>query len=263
MAAVLETVLHARREANSAFARAVLASIAIHALIILLLPGLLDTARPPQKESGPIVARLAQMQSVPVPAPAPEEQPVRGTQTARQPPPQPLLQPAQNRHLAGGGQPAPEAPPASPVPSGPSMVLPAVEKAQNAPPPERAIAAARVESTPIAPPAAGPAANAADPGTLGQYRIAIISAARRFKTYPRIAMDNGWEGRAEVRMVIDANGTLAAISIRIGSGFEALDQQALEMIRKAKPLAPIPSVLRGKGFTLDIPVLFSLKEETG
>ena len=64
-------------------------------------------------------------------------------------------------------------------------------------------------------------------------------------------------------MVIGTDGTIASISIKTGSGFEVLDQQALEMIRKAKPLAPIPAQLRGKGFTVDVPVVFSLREETG
>ena len=74
-------------------------------------------------------------------------------------------------------------------------------------------------------------------------------------------MDNNWEGKAEVRLVIGADGNIASISIKTPSGFEVLDQQALDMIRRAKPQAPIPAALRGKGFTIDVPVVFSLKEE--
>jgi protein TonB len=114
------------------------------------------------------------------------------------------------------------------------------------------------------PTAPAPAASeASDPATLGQYRIALITAAKRYKRYPRVAIDNNWEGQTDIRMVIGADGGIASMSIRKPSGYEVLDQQALEMIRKAKPLAPIPASLRGKGFTVDIPVLFSLKEETG
>jgi len=102
-----------------------------------------------------------------------------------------------------------------------------------------------------------------DAATVGQYRIAIIAAARRYKRYPRIAMDNNWEGRAEVRLVIGADGNVASVGIKASSGFEALDQQALEMIRRAKAQAPVPAALRGKGFTLDVPVVFSLREEGG
>ena len=59
-----------------------------------------------------------------------------------------------------------------------------------------------------------------------------MSAARRYKRYPRIAMDNNWEGKVEVRMVVGANGMISSITIRSGTGHEVLDQQALDMIRK-------------------------------
>lgn len=106
-------------------------------------------------------------------------------------------------------------------------------------------------------------AEAIDSASLGQYRSALIAAARPYRKYPRVAVENNWEGRAEVRLTIDSNGSIGSISIRTRSGYEVLDAQALEMIRKAKPMAPMPQGLRGKGFTLDLPILFSLKEETG
>ena len=39
-----------------------------------------------------------------------------------------------------------------------------------------------------------------------------------------------------------------------------LDQQALEMIEKAKAMAQIPASLQGREFIVDIPVIFSLRE---
>lgn len=101
----------------------------------------------------------------------------------------------------------------------------------------------------------------ADAGTLRAYRLAIITNARRYKVYPRVAMDNNWEGKVEVRMVIGANGMIASLSIKTGTGHEILDKAALGMIRKAKPLTPIPAALRGKEFTVDVPVIFSLKDD--
>lgn len=121
---------------------------------------------------------------------------------------------------------------------------------------------AKAEPAPAAPVvSAPPASEAADAATIGQYRISVIAAARRYKRYPRIAMDNNWEGKVEVRLVIGTDGEVTSISIKTPSGFEVLDQQALDMIRRAKPQAPIPAALRGKGFTIDVPVVFSLKEE--
>jgi len=108
-----------------------------------------------------------------------------------------------------------------------------------------------------------PAAETPDAGTLEQYRLALISAAKRFKQYPRIAVDNNWQGKVEVRIVIDASGTIATLSVRSSAGHPLLDRQALEMIERAKEMADIPPALRGKEFTVDIPVEFSLREAGG
>jgi protein TonB len=105
-----------------------------------------------------------------------------------------------------------------------------------------------------------PAAEAPDAGTLAQYRLALISAAKRFKRYPRVALDNNWQGRVEIRIVVDTTGAISALSVRSGAGHAPLDQQALEMIGRAKEIALIPPALRGKEFSVDIPVVFSLRE---
>ena len=73
-------------------------------------------------------------------------------------------------------------------------------------------------------------------------------------------MDNNWEGTAQIRLVIGANGFISSLVVLKGSGHEVLDQEALQWIRKAKPLAPIPAALRGREFTVDIPVIFNLKD---
>lgn len=148
----------------------------------------------------------------------------------------------------------------SPAPVSAAVTLPAQPVTQGTTPATVA-KAVPVEASGARVPA--PAAETLDTASLGQYRSALIAAARRYRKYPRIAVENGWEGRAEVRLAIDSDGSIASISIRTRSGYEVLDEQALEMIRKAKPMAPVPHGLRGKGFTLDLPILFSLKEETG
>ena len=237
---------------------AVAVSLAAHALILFVFPGLLDQSRAQRLSPGPIVARLAQPQPAAEPAP---ELVRRKVEEA----PRPAAKPA----------PAPSAPTLLAVPT-PSAALPTVQAPAVAP---RAAEPATAAPSPAASPgpsakpdqapgqagpvaaAPPPAGEASDAATIGQYRITVIAAARRYKRYPRIAMDNNWEGKAEVRLVIGADGNIASISIKTPSGFEVLDQQALDMIRRAKPQAPIPAALRGKGFTIDVPVVFSLKEE--
>ena len=54
---------------------------------------------------------------------------------------------------------------------------------------------------------------------------------------------------------------ISGISIKTSTGHEILDQSALDTLRKAKPLVPIPAALRGREFGLDVNFIFNLKDE--
>ena len=91
----------------------------------------------------------------------------------------------------------------------------------------------------------------------------IIDLARRYKKYPRVAQDNNWVGTSEVRLVIGPDGAITSLAVKTSAGYAALDQEALAMIRTAKSKATIPPALRGKTLTLEIPVIFNLRDEGG
>lgn len=271
MAAVLHAGPATRissREARSTVWIAIAASVAIHGLVLFIAPGFRDKARTAPAEAPPLVAHLVPVRPAPSPPPAIEPAP----RVEAQPRPKPVPTPAPKPPAPQPQTVAPSVvsqivvPPVPPSPPAPPAEAPrTVEPVQAASPPTSPVAAPKAVTVAPAPPASAskPAVDATEAATLGQYRIAIITAARRYKRYPRIAIDNNWEGTAEVRMVIDASGAIASISVKTRSGYETLDQQALEMIRKAKPLTPIPASLRGKGFSIEIPVVFSLKDDAG
>ncbi|MGB5081139.1 MAG: TonB family protein [Burkholderiales bacterium] len=102
-------------------------------------------------------------------------------------------------------------------------------------------------------------ANGPDAGLLEKYRLALIDAARRYRRYPLQAVDRGWQGRVEIRLVIDANGTIRNATIKTSSRYAVLDDQALDMVKKGKSLARIPPALSGREFTVDVPVIFELQ----
>ncbi|HZQ74243.1 MAG TPA: energy transducer TonB [Burkholderiales bacterium] len=239
---------------NRAFHYAVLCSIILHGLLLLALPGLRESSRREDAHLGPLVARLAPTPRVAPAPPKAEPQP-----RAEEPPAQPVAKPSP------APKPAPIArPQKAPAKSAPPPVSPPAPQAaqpppQAAPAPAPPAAIAKAEPSPAATAPAAPP-EAADAGTLAQYRLELISVAKRYKRYPRVAMDNNWEGTAEIRMVVGANGMIASLVVRKGTGHDILDQEALQWIRKAKPLAPIPASLRGKEFVVDIPVIFNLKE---
>lgn len=76
--------------------------------------------------------------------------------------------------------------------------------------------------------------------------------------YPAQARERGWEGRVEVRLVIGTSGTIKSAVIKSSSRYQILDDQALDMVRKSQRRLEIPPALRGREFSVDIPVTFEL-----
>lgn len=72
-------------------------------------------------------------------------------------------------------------------------------------------------------------------------------------SYPRIARKMGWQGRVLISFVICRDGSVKDIRIVESSGFNALDKNAVEVIRKVAPF-PRPPV----SAELIIPVIYKL-----
>jgi len=158
---------------------------------------------------------------------------------------------------------APESPQsaaATPLPNTATQAGPASAAPAPAPPVLQRIDAPPATGAPTNTPAAGVSADEA--GLIGRYRQDVIVAAGRYKTNPRIpGMRDIKETTSIVRMVIGINGLISAISIVKSGGHEVLDRNAIDMVRKAKPLAQVPQGLKGKEFSIDVPVIYQFKEE--
>jgi len=206
-------------------------SLAVHLLVLFgagfsrQLPATGEAAAPPLQ----IVVRTERPQAAP-PAAAP---PVR---EVRRPPARPVTPVSPH--------PAPSAPP---VPAEPLAVAP-----------PSAAAEARVSGV----------VAAAEPATAGggvsadglrQYRIDLAGAARRFRVYPAVARSRGWEGVVEVMVSIVPGGEPSVRLVR-SSGHAVLDEQALLMLSRAVSQTPLPDSLRGRSFTVPLPIRFSLEE---
>lgn len=253
---------------NRAFNYAVLASIALHGLLLFAFSAHNDQAKRAALP-GPIVARLAQPPPA-LPVPPPRE-PVK-PEALQTPPPKPVAAPKPAPAPKPVAKPAPKPQPrAKTEPPAPVAPAPVTEAVPAAPPVPMAPPAPAAPAAPPAPPViartepapapASPTVEAVDAGSLAQYRLQVISAARKYKRYPRVAMDNNWEGDVVVRMVVGANGMISTLSIKTSSGHEILDKQALDMFRKAKPLVLIPAALRGKEFTIELRAIYNLKDQ--
>jgi protein TonB len=143
---------------------------------------------------------------------------------------------------------------------------PITPTAPPAPPPPQVIAAAPskdAEPTFVAPPAPEPEKPKTPPpdidAALGNYGSLLAREFAKYKQYPRIAQMRGWQGIVKIKLEIDASGTVASSTVVTSSNFESLDNQALEMVKKATPLPLPPEALRHKPFTITVPVVFRLE----
>ena len=92
-----------------------------------------------------------------------------------------------------------------------------------------------------------------------QYGSTLGRAIAKHKSYPKIAQMRGWQGEVLLDLKLDGNGNVQAASIKESSGHESLDNQALEMVRKASPFPAPPEALRGRSFNITVPVSFKLE----
>jgi protein TonB len=211
-------------------------SITLHGLAVFSLPGLRPAER--ADDSRVLTALFASRSETAAVTPVPVPAKPRERQEAE--PPSPL----QKRV-----DPTPAATPMAMAPTPTQAPQPALPSE---------VASIPSPSVPIEAPAKVPA-EALDSSLFDAYRLALIDAAKRYKRYPVQAMERGWEGRVEVRVVVDANGTIKSALVKNSSRYQILDDQALDMVRRAfNALAQVRPAPRGSEFTVDVPVIFEL-----
>ncbi len=109
------------------------------------------------------------------------------------------------------------------------------------------------------PPANPDADDEVDKDTLGEFANAMREKASTLGSYPAIATKRGWQGKVKVLVRFNSDGTPRQFTIQDSSGRKVLDDQALEMVRKAASEIDMPSKLTGKKFSVVVPVDFKLQ----
>ena len=100
----------------------------------------------------------------------------------------------------------------------------------------------------------------ASPDGVRQYRLNLAREARRFKHFPPLARERGWEGVAVVVVGTVAGVPLPQVSLSQSSGFELLDQEALMLVAQAVTTAALPDSLRNRTFALTLPIHYRLDD---
>ena len=188
-------------------------------------------------------------EAIPVPEPAPEPTP----QIAAEPPLESVARALEQK-------PARAAPKAKPKPA--RTQRPKVAAAQP-----REARAQPVAAQPAAAPASpapgggsGSVANSASVAALeGDYLRGLQRAIARNRFYPPDARRRDVTGVVTVSFTVQSDGRLGDIRVAKGSGFEMLDQAALETLRRLGSYKPIPAATGKTRWPVRVPIVFDLR----
>jgi len=196
--------------------------------------------------------------------PRPEPPPIARVEPRPEPLPTPTVEPRPEPRIEPRTEVRPEVKPV-PQDAPPPVVQPRVEPSVV---PSTAVrpVPAPVATAPI-PPAVAPQPQPSAPKIdeanenrlLVTYGQSISKEIKRYQKYPPPAQRRGWEGTTEVLLQIAADGKVTGITLGKSSGHPILDEEALDMVRRASPLPQAPADLRGRALVVTVPIVFRLQ----
>lgn len=90
------------------------------------------------------------------------------------------------------------------------------------------------------------------------YGKQISAHLQRSRSYPRIAQMRGWQGSVVIRLDYDAQGRSVSARVIQSSGYEVLDNDALNKVKVMQPFPLPPDSLLNSAFSVSIPINYSL-----
>ena len=102
----------------------------------------------------------------------------------------------------------------------------------------------------------------ADPGVrnaVREYSQAVVAKFIEDQRYPSDALARGLEGRVLVTAVIGTDGQVRGAKLAESSGHAMLDKAALDKVLATRNLPVPPVMLRGREFTLGVPIIFRIE----
>jgi protein TonB len=169
----------------------------------------------------------------------------------------------------------------SPLAPEPEVVLPVRKPVEEEKPktevlPAEEVPTQRSEAQTVAAPLAtapppidaprAPAAAAPDPGIAAaaararaSWEKALVSHLNRYKRYPRSARARGIRGDVRVRFTLDRTGQVTGATVVESSGYSALDDEALAVLRRASPMPAPPEQIGGAAFDMVLPIQFRIR----
>lgn len=78
--------------------------------------------------------------------------------------------------------------------------------------------------------------------------------------YPPLARRQGWQGRVQVALRVEADGRFSELRVLRSSGYASLDHDALQTLQRIGQLAQARLWLDGRAMRVELPVVYRLLE---
>jgi protein TonB len=104
-----------------------------------------------------------------------------------------------------------------------------------------------------------PSADPAQRNALRSYSRNVAALVIQDQHYPTEALKRGVEGRVLILALIGADGQVHGARLSQSSGNTVLDEAALEKVLTARGLPDPPEMLRGREFTMEVPIIFRIE----
>jgi protein TonB len=146
-----------------------------------------------------------------------------------------------------------------------AVLPPPPEQKQEPPPPQQEVVPPPAPAAPVMRQAAVPTApNQGAPNTssstlLPQWKSEVVGMLERNKRYPAAARSHRQHGVARIAFSMDRQGNVTSTRLVASSGSSLLDQEALQIARRAQPFPPPPPELPGAEITFTVPIRFTLR----
>lgn len=102
-------------------------------------------------------------------------------------------------------------------------------------------------------------ANARAQAALLSYQQLLLAHLERHKEYPRRARRARMEGVVQLRLKIDPQGNVVSYSLNAPSDYALLNEEVLEMVKRADPMPAIPPEMDQTKVDFIVPVRFNLR----
>ncbi len=94
--------------------------------------------------------------------------------------------------------------------------------------------------------------------SLLRYQDSIKQKIQKEKQYPRWALRSGHEGSTRITFSVLPSGRIEGLRLINSSGFDELDKEALDAVRRASPFLSFPEVLKDDEIKVELDIVFHI-----